>query len=184
MSRIGRKPIPLPQGVSVDIKGSEVQVKGAKGELKRTLHPDMILARQDGQLVVTRPSESKLHKSLHGLTRTLVANMVEGVSKGFEKSLDISGVGYRAQKSGDKITLLVGFTGPKEFTPPPGISLVVEGTNKIKVQGIDKELVGLVAAHIREIRPPDAYKGKGIKYSNARIRLKPGKAGKATAKKK
>mgnify|MGYP001577835362 FL=1 len=184
MSRIGKKPIPLPQGVSADINGNEVLVKGAKGELKRTLHPDMVIAKKDGQLVVTRPSDSKLHKSLHGLTRTLVANMVEGVSKGFEKSLDISGVGYRAQKTGDKITLQVGFTHPKVFAPPSGISLAVEGTNKIKVQGIDKELVGLVAAHIREIHPPDAYKGKGIKYSEERIRLKAGKAGKATAKKK
>ncbi|MBI4288287.1 MAG: 50S ribosomal protein L6 [Chloroflexi bacterium] len=184
MSRIGRKPIPLPQGVNVDIRGSEVVVKGPKGELRRTLHADMSIARQDGQLVVNRPSDSKLHKSLHGLTRTLVANMVDGVSKGFEKNLELSGVGYRVQKTGDKIALQVGYTHAKEFVPPAGITLLVEGTNKIKVQGTDKELVGQVAAHLKEIRVPDAYKGKGIRYANERIHLKPGKAGKATAKKK
>lgn len=184
MSRIGKKPIPVPKGVSVDISGSDVLVKGAKGELRRTLHRDMSVARQDGQLLVARPSDSKLHKSLHGLTRTLIANMVEGVSKGFEKGLELSGVGYRVQKAGEKVVLQVGYTHPIEFAPPAGISLAVEGTNKIKVQGIDKELVGQVAAQIKGFRVPDAYKGKGIKYANERIHLKPGKAGKATAKKK
>lgn len=183
MSRIGRKPIPLPQGVSVDISGKEILVKGAKGELRRIIHPEVSVAKQDGQLIVTRPDDSKLHKSLHGLTRTLIANMVDGVSKGFEKDLELSGVGYRAQKAGEKLVLQVGFSHSVEFVPPPGISLVVGGTNKIKVQGIDKELVGQIAASIREIRPPDAYKGKGIKYAGERVRLKPGKAGKATAKK-
>ena len=183
MSRIGRKPIPLPQGVNVDIRDKEILVKGAKGELRYTLHPDMSVVIQDKQLLVTRQSESKLDKSLHGLTRTLVANMVEGVSKGFEKNLELSGVGYRVQKAGDKVVFQLGFSHPKEFVPPPGISLMVEGTNKIKVQGINKELVGQVAALIKEIRPPDAYKGKGIKYAGERIHLKPGKAGKATAKK-
>lgn len=184
MSRVGKKPIPLPPGVMVDIKGIEVSVKGPKGELRRSLHPDMAIAQRDSQLEVTRPGESKFHKSLHGLTRTLLANMVAGVSQGFEKNLELSGVGYRAQLAGGKLVLQLGFTQPKEFVPPPGISLMVEGTNKIKVLGADKELVGQVAANIRGLRLPDAYKGKGIKYAQEIIHLKAGKAGKAATAKK
>ncbi len=182
MSRIGRMPIPIPDGVKVTIKGNEVTVEGIKGKLVRTFHPDMSITLEDGRLVVARPTDNRNHRALHGLTRSLLANMVEGVTKGFEKALELSGVGYRVQKVGDKISLQVGFSHPVDFSPPPGIELAVEGTNRIRVIGIDKELVGMVAARIRAIRPPDAYKGKGIRYVGERIKLKPGKAGKAAAK--
>ena len=184
MSRIGQLPIPIPQGIVVDIKGGEVVVRGAKGELRRSFHPDISITLKDGNLIISRPDDERLHRSLHGLTRTLLANMVIGVTQGFEKSLEIVGVGYRAQKVGDKLVFQVGFTHPVEISPPPGISFAVEGTNRVKVSGIDKELVGEVAAKIRRVRPPDSYKGKGIRYSGERIRLKPGKAGKAIGKKK
>jgi len=179
MSRVGKKPIPLPPGVTVTINGNEVTVKGPKGELKRRFHPDMSISRSDDTLVVSRPSDNREHRSMHGLTRTLLANMVEGVAKGFEKNLDIVGVGYRAQKVGDKLVISVGYSHPVEVEPLPGVSLDVEGTNRVKVSGIDKEAVGEMAARIRAIRPPDAYKGKGIRYSGELVRLKPGKAGKA-----
>lgn len=182
MSRIGRMPIPVPAGVKVTINGNEVTVEGSKGKLTRTFHPDMSITMEDGKLVVTRPTDNRNHRALHGLTRSLLANMVEGVTKGFEKALELSGVGYRVQKVGDKISLQVGFSHPVDFSPPPGIELAVEGTNRIRVIGIDKELVGRVAAQIRAIRPPDAYKGKGIRYVGEKIKLKPGKAGKAAAK--
>lgn len=182
MSRIGRKPIPIPEGVEVSIDGNEVQVKGPKGELKKTFHPDMKITVEDRQIVVRRPSNSKLHCSLHGLTRTLIANMIEGVSKGFEKGLEISGVGYRVQKKGNGIILQLRFTHPVEYYPPPGITLEVEGTTTIRVRGIDKQLVGQVAAEIRRISPPDPYKGKGIRYIGEELRLKPGKAGKISRK--
>ncbi len=182
MSRIGRMPIPLPQGVKVTINGNEVTVEGGKGKLTRVFHPDMSIALEDGKLVVTRPTDNRNHRALHGLTRSLLANMVEGVTKGFERALELSGVGYRAQKVGNKLSLQVGFSHPVEFTPPPGIEIVVEGTNRIRVIGVDKELVGRTAAEIKAIRPPDAYKGKGIRYVGEKIRLKPGKAGKAAAK--
>lgn len=182
MSRIGRMPIPVPPGVKVTIKGSEVTVEGSKGKLTRIFHPDMSITLEDGKLVVTRPTDNRDHCALHGLTRSLLANMVEGVTKGFEKALELSGVGYRVQKVGDKISLQAGFSHPVDFSPPPGIELVVEGTNRIRVIGIDKELVGRVAAQIRAIRPPDAYKGKGIRYVGEKIKLKPGKTGKAAAK--
>jgi len=178
MSRIGSLPIDIPQSTEVNIKGSEVIVKGSKGELRRRFHPDISIALKDESLVVTRPSDSKGHRSLHGLTRSLLANMVTGVSKGFEKTLEISGVGYRAQKTGDKLLLQVGYTNTVEFIPPPGISISVEGTNRVRITGIDKEVVGETAAKIRAIRPADSYKGKGIKYVDEQIRLKPGKAGK------
>jgi large subunit ribosomal protein L6 len=178
MSRIGSLPIDIPQSTEVNIKGSEVMVKGSKGELRRRFHPDISITLKDKCLIVTRPSDSKVHRSLHGLTRSLLANMVTGVSKGFEKVLEINGVGYRAQKTGDKLLLQVGYTNAVEFPPPPGISVSVEGTNRIRITGIDKEVVGETAAKIRAIRPADSYKGKGIKYSDEELRLKPGKAGK------
>ena len=178
MSRIGLLPIAVPPGTEVKVNGSEVVAKGSKGELSRRLHPAISISLKDGYLIVTRPSDSKLHRSLHGLTRSLLANMVTGVSKGFEKVLEISGVGYRAQKTGDKLLLQVGYANIVEFSPPPGISISVEGTNRIRVTGIDKELVGETAAKIRTVRRADSYKGKGIKYEGERLRLKPGKSGK------
>lgn len=184
MSRVGRLPIPLPQGVAVDIRGSEVAVKGPKGELHRSFHPAMTITLSDDNLIVSRPSDQRPYRALHGLTRSLLANMVEGVDKGFEKVLDIVGVGYRAQKSGDKLVLQVGYSHAVEISPPLGIELLTEGANRIRVLGIDKELVGDVAAKIRAVRPPDAYKGKGIRYSGERIRLKAGKAGRAIGKKR
>jgi large subunit ribosomal protein L6 len=184
MSRVGKLPIPLPRGVTVEIQESEVTVKGPKGELHRSFHPSMSITLKDDNIVVSRPSDQKVHRALHGLTRSLLANMVEGVDRGFEKVLDIVGVGYRAQKSGDNLVLQVGYAHTVEISPPAGISLVTEGANRIKVLGIDKELVGEMAAQIRAVRPPDSYKGKGIRYSGERIRLKPGKAGKAIGKKR
>ena len=183
MSRIGLLPVIIPQGVEVSIEGNEVTVKGAKGELRRHLHPDISIALKDGKLIVTRPSDNSVHRSLHGLTRCLLANMVKGVSEGFEKALEISGVGYRAQKAGDKLLLQVGYTHSMEFSPPSDISVTVEGANRIHINGIDKELVGEVAAKIRAIRPADSYKGKGIKYAEEKLHLKPGKAGKVSARK-
>lgn len=178
MSRIGLLPIAIPRGTEVKINGSEVVARGSKGELRRRLHPAISIALKDGCLIVTRPSDSKIHRSLHGLTRSLLANMVTGVSEGFGKVLEINGVGYRAQKTGDKLLLQVGYANAVEFSPPPGISITVEGTNRIRVTGIDKEVVGETAAKIRAIRPPDSYKGKGIKYLDEVLRLKPGKSGK------
>ena len=179
MSRVGRMPITVPPGVVVDIKKDGVKVSGPKGELRRRFNPDISITLDNDSLVVTRPSDSKEHRSLHGLTRSLLANMVEGVTNGFEKNLEIVGVGYRAEKAGDKIVMRIGFSHTVEVTPLPGISLAVEGANRIKVTGIDKEVVGEMAAEIRAIRPPDAYKGKGIRYAGELVHLKPGKAGKA-----
>lgn len=183
MSRIGNKPIVVPPGVEVSIKGNEVKVKGPKGELTRTFHRDMVISLKDGVLTVSRPTDSKLHRSLHGFTRSVLANMVEGVSKGFRKTLELQGVGYRAAKSGDKLMLQVGYTKSVEFTPPPGVTLAAESPTLISVSGIDKELVGEVAAQIRAIKPPDSYLGKGIRYSGEYIRRKAGKAGKVGRKK-
>ena len=178
MSRVGLLPIAIPSGTEVKVDGSEVMAKGSKGELSRRFHPAISIVLKDGCLIVTRPSDSKVHRSLHGLTRSLLANMVTGVSKGFEKVLEINGVGYRAQKSGDNLLLQVGYANTVEFSAPSGISISVEGTNRIHVTGIDKETVGETAAKIRRIRPADSYKGKGIKYEGERLRLKPGKSGK------
>ena len=178
MSRIGLLPIAIPPGTEVEVNGSEVVTRGSKGELSRRFHPAISIALKDGCLIVTRPSDSKVHRSLHGLTRSLVANMVTGVSKGFEKVLEINGVGYRAQKTGDKLLLQVGYANTVEFSAPSGISISVEGTNRIHVTGIDKEAVGETAAKIRRVRPADSYKGKGIRYEGERLRLKPGKSGK------
>jgi len=168
-------PINKPPGVTVAIEGSEVTVKGPKGELRRSLSPDMTIAETDDSLVVTRPSDNREHRAMHGLTRSLLANMVEGVSNGFEKTLEIVGVGYRAEKSGDNLVIKVGYSHPVEVKPLPGVSLAVEGANRIKVSGINKEMVGQMAAEIRSIRPPDAYKGKGIRYAGEVVRLKAGK---------
>jgi large subunit ribosomal protein L6 len=182
VSRIGLSPIPVPQGVKVNIKGSEVVVEGGKGKLSRSFHPDISITLKDGNLIVARPTDNRNHRALHGLTRSLLANMVEGVTKGFEKVVVLSGVGYRAQKAGNKLSLQIGFSHPVDFSQPDGIEIVVEGTNRIRITGIDKELVGETAAQIRAIRPVDSYKGKGVKYAGERPRLKPGKAGKATLK--
>ncbi len=183
MSRIGQMPITVPQGVTVSIKGDKATVTGPKGELSRRFNSDISITQHDNSLTVSRPSDSRVHRSLHGLTRSLLANMVEGVSSGFEKGLEIVGVGYRAEKVGDKLTIRVGHSHPVEVTPLPGISLDTEGTNRIKVTGINKEVVGEMAAEIRAIRPPDAYKGKGIRYAGELVHLKPGKAGKVVGKK-
>jgi len=172
----------VPEGVTVNIKRDEVTVSGPKGELRRRFHPDMSINLDNNTLVVSRPSDDRVHRSLHGLTRSLLANMVEGVAKGFEKRLEMVGVGYRAEKTGDKLVFRIGFSHPVEVSPLPGVSLGVEGSNLIKVSGIDKEVVGEMAARIRAIRPPDAYKGKGIRYVGESVRLKAGKAGKAIGK--
>ena len=183
MSRVGRMPITVPPGVEVSIENGEVLAKGPKGELSYRFNPDMSIIRQDDSLIVSRPSDSKEHRSLHGLTRSLIANIVQGVSSGFEKTLEIVGVGYRAEEAGGKLTIRIGYSHPVEVTPPPGVSLATDGANRIKVSGISKEAVGEMAAKIRAIRPPDAYKGKGIRYTGETVRLKPGKSGKAIGKK-
>jgi len=179
MSRIGRMPIAIPAGVSVDVaENNTVTVKGPKGELKRTLPAEMEIKMEDGQLTVARPNDLKKMKSLHGLTRTLIHNMVVGVTEGYEKKLEINGVGYRASKSGKTLTLNLGYSHPVEMTDPEGIETVMEGQNVIIVKGIDKEKVGQFAAEIRDKRRPEPYKGKGIKYADETIRRKAGKAGK------
>lgn len=178
MSRIGRKIIEVPEDVEVKIKGSEVTVKGPKGTLKKTFNDEMKIIKKKNQISVERPSDNKLHRSLHGTTRSLISNMVEGVTKGFEKKLELVGVGYRVAKSGNKVTLNVGYSHPVEFIPEDGVDLDVIDTNKIIVKGIDKERVGAIAASIRSIREPEPYKGKGIKYSDEKIRRKVGKTGK------
>ncbi len=183
MSRVGKKPIKISKDVQVFINGNEVRVKGPKGELSRTFHKDMAISLKDDVLIVSRPTDSKMHRALHGLTRSLLANMVEGVTQGFKKTLELQGVGYRATKSGDKLVLQVGYVKPVEFVPPPGISLATEGPSVISVAGIDKELVGMVASQIRAIKPPDSYLGKGIRFAGERVRRKAGKAGKIGRKK-
>ena len=183
MSRIGRLPVAVPSSVEVTIDGRRVTVKGPKGTLSRELHPDMTVSREDGQLVVTRPTEQKTHKQLHGLTRTLVNNMVVGVTDGYRKGLEITGVGYRATKVGEKLQLNLGYSHPIEIDPPQGISFEVENPTKLAVIGIDKELVGEVAARVRATRKPEPYKGKGVRYAGEQIRRKAGKAGKIGGKK-
>jgi large subunit ribosomal protein L6 len=178
MSRIGKEAIVIPEGVEVVIKGSEVTVKGPKGTLTKTFNADLTIEIEENQLTVKRPTNNKNHRSLHGTTRSIIFNMVEGVTKGFEKRLDLVGVGYRVMKSGDNITLSVGYSHPIEFAPEDGIELEVIDNNKIMVKGIDKERVGAMAANIRSVREPEPYKGKGIKYSDERIRRKVGKTGK------
>jgi large subunit ribosomal protein L6 len=179
MSRVGRQPIAIPDAVQVTVaEDNLVQVQGPRGTLQRQLHPRMTVRQDDGRLVVERPSDARQDRALHGLTRSLLANMVTGVSQGFTRRLEINGTGYRAQASGSGITLQVGFSHPVDFPAPPGISFTVEGTNRVTVAGADKELVGETAARIRRVRPPEPYKGKGIKYAEEVIRRKAGKAGK------
>ncbi|KYD20706.1 MAG: 50S ribosomal protein L6 [Caldibacillus debilis] len=178
MSRIGRKPIAIPSGVTVTVSGSHVTVKGPKGELSRDFHPDMTIKVENNEVVVSRPSDSKLHRTLHGTTRAIIANMVKGVSEGFEKSLELVGVGYRAQKQGNKLVLNVGFSHPVEIVPEKGLEIEVPSNTKIVVKGIDKEKVGQLAANIRDVRPPEPYKGKGIRYEGEYVRRKEGKTGK------
>ncbi|GAB6934789.1 MAG: 50S ribosomal protein L6 [Calditerricola sp.] len=178
MSRVGRKPVVIPEGVEVTINGQEVTVKGPKGTLTRTFHKDMTIKKEGNQLIVERPSDDKFHKALHGTTRSLLANMIEGVTNGFSKTLELVGVGYRAAKSGKNVTLTVGYSHPVVVEPDPGIELEVPEQTKIVVKGIDKEAVGQMAAKIRKIREPEPYKGKGIKYADEVIRRKEGKKGK------
>ncbi|HAV00476.1 MAG: 50S ribosomal protein L6 [Lachnospiraceae bacterium] len=179
MSRIGRMPIAIPAGVTVDIaENNKVTVKGPKGTLERVLVPEMEITKEGEEIIVKRPNDLKRMKSLHGLTRTLIHNMVVGVTNGYEKVLEINGVGYRAQKQGKKLTLSLGYSHPVEMEDPEGIETVVDGQNKITVKGIDKEKVGQYAAEIRDKRRPEPYKGKGIKYADETIRRKVGKTGK------
>jgi len=177
MSRIGKKPVAVPKGVTLDLQGNTVAVKGPKGELRRTLHPEMQLALADGNLTVARPSEDQRHKALHGLTRTLVQNMVDGVSKGFMKTLEIQGVGYKAEAKPYGVNLIVGFSHPVKYQAPQGIKITVENNTVVKIEGADKEKVGQVAAELRQVRPPEPYKGKGIRYHGEQVRRKAGKTG-------
>ena len=183
MSRIGRLPVAVPPSVDVHIEGRNITIKGPKGTLSRSLHPDMKVFMDGQNLVVERPTDNKMHKQLHGLTRTLVANMVIGVTEGYRKPLEITGVGYRAAKVGEKLQLNLGYSHPIEVEPPKGISFEVENPVKLAVVGIDKELVGQVAAIVRATRKPEPYKGKGVRYSGEVIRRKAGKAGKIGGKK-
>ena len=178
MSRIGRLPITIPAGVDVTIDGQNVTVKGPKGTLSRQLHPDMTVSKEDGTIVVTRPTEQKTHKQLHGLTRTLVNNMVVGVTTGYRKPLEITGVGYRAALVGRKLQLNLGYSHSIVFNAPDGITFAVENPTRLGVQGIDKQLVGEVAANIRKLRKPEPYKGKGIRYAGEQVQRKAGKSAK------
>ncbi len=177
MSRVGNQAIAVPTGVAVHIDGQAVTVTGPRGELSRSFHPEMSIAQNNGSVVVTRPTDSGNHKALHGLTRSLLNNMVTGVNSGFEKVLDLVGVGYRVAQNGDGITLSVMLSHTVDIDPPSGITLTVEGNNRIRVNGIDKQSVGQIAAEIRRVRPPNVYTGKGIRYSGEIVHLKPGKSG-------
>jgi large subunit ribosomal protein L6 len=183
MSRIGRRPIAIPAGVQIELDGSRITVRGPKGELQRALPREIGVRVDDGQVLVERPSEAKPHRELHGLTRTLVANMVEGVTNGYRKTLEISGVGYRAQKIGEKLQLNLGYSHPVDVDAPAGISFEVESPTRLSVIGIDKELVGQIAAEVRATRKPEPYKGKGVRYLGEQIRRKAGKTGKIGGKK-
>ncbi|MFD3261772.1 50S ribosomal protein L6 [Paenibacillus lentus] len=178
MSRIGRKPITVPSGVDITLDNSVITVKGPKGTLTRELHKDMKVTVENNEITVERPSDHKTHRSLHGTTRSVVSNMVSGVTEGFTRNLELVGVGYRASKSGEKLVLNVGYSHPVEITPEPGITFEVPSNTKIIVSGINKERVGEYAAKIRSVREPEPYKGKGIKYEGERIIRKEGKAGK------
>jgi large subunit ribosomal protein L6 len=179
MSRIGRRPVPLPQGVSATIAGQTITVKGPKGEISRTVHADLTLVQENGTVAVRRPSDEPRHRALHGLTRTLVANMVEGVTKGFSKSLEIQGVGYKAEIKPFGVQLVVGYSHPVPYHAPQGIKISVDSNTQVKVEGVDKELVGQVAAELRSVRPPEPYKGKGIRYVGEQVRRKAGKTAQA-----
>lgn len=177
MSRIGKAPVAIPAGVEIKKDGNTLTVKGPKGQLVREFHPDMIIEIEDNEVVVKRPSENKEHKSLHGLTRALIANMVTGVSNGFEKVLEISGVGYRAEKKGNKLVMNLGYSHPVEMDDPEGVETVCDGQTKVIVKGISKEAVGAHAANIRAKRLPEPYKGHGVRYADEHIRRKVGKTG-------
>ncbi len=182
MSRIGKLPVPVPSNVTVDVAGSTVRVKGPKGELAQAMLPLVAVTVDDGKLVVQRTGDEKAARAAHGLARTLIANMVEGVTKGFRKSLDIQGVGYRVNKAGANLNFTLGYSHPISYNAPAGVSFTVEGNTKIHVDGIDKQRVGQVAAEIRNLRPPEPYKGKGIRYEGEFVRKKLGKAAKAGKK--
>jgi len=177
MSRIGKHPVIVPNGVTISVEGNTVKVKGPKGELTRTLHSEMKVVSENGSIVVSRPSDEANHKALHGLSRTLVANMIEGVTKGFQKQLDIVGVGYKAENRPYGLQLALGYSHPIEYRAPQGIKLSAPQPTQVIVEGANKEIVGQVAAEIRSLRPPEPYKGKGIKYAGEQIRRKAGKAG-------
>ena len=177
MSRIGKQPIPVPSGVTVSVDGSTVRVKGPKGEMVQSFRPEMKIALEDGAVVIERASDSKEDRALHGLTRALIANMVEGVTKGYRKALELVGVGYKAEKRGKNLILTVGFSHPVEYPEAPGLSISTPAPTQIVVEGIDKQKVGQAAAEIRSVRPPEPYKGKGIRYQGEHVRRKAGKAG-------
>ncbi|MBE9158793.1 50S ribosomal protein L6 [Nodosilinea sp. LEGE 06152] len=178
MSRIGKRPIPVPAKVSITIDGQDVQVKGPKGELSRTLPSGVVVVQEGDTVLVNRKDDSRLARERHGLCRTLVANMVEGVSNGYQKRLEIQGIGYRAQVQGRNLNLSLGYSHPVVFEPPAGIEFVVENNTNVVISGIDKELVGNIAASIRASRPPEPYKGKGVRYAGEQVRRKAGKSGK------
>ena len=177
MSRIGKKPVAVPKGVTLDLQGNTVAVKGPKGELRRTLHSAMQLSLADGNFTVARPSDEPKHKALHGLSRTLVQNMIDGVTKGFSKTLEIQGVGYKAEAKPYGVNLIVGYSHPVKYEAPKGIKISVENNTVVKIEGADKEIVGQVAAELRAVRPPEPYKGKGVRYQGEQVRRKAGKTG-------
>jgi large subunit ribosomal protein L6 len=177
MSRIGKLPVTVPKNVTVTTDGTTVTVKGPKGELKKTFHTDLAIKVENGDVIVSRPSDEKHHKALHGLTRTLIHNMVEGVTTGYSKTLEIAGVGYKAEPRPYGLQLALGFSHPVEYRAPAGIKLTAPNPTTVQIEGADKEVVGQVAAEIRNLRPPEPYKGKGIKYQGETIRRKAGKAG-------
>ncbi|MGH2403416.1 MAG: 50S ribosomal protein L6 [bacterium] len=179
MSRIGKRPVPLPAGVTATIDGPTITLKGPRGEIQRTFHPELSLQLEDRTVTVRRPSDEARHKALHGLTRTLVANMVEGVTQGFSRSLEIQGVGYKAEVKPFGVQLIVGFSHPVAYRAPQGITISVTNNVQVKIEGVDKELVGQVAAELRSIRPPEPYKGKGIRYVGEHVRRKAGKTAQA-----
>jgi large subunit ribosomal protein L6 len=182
MSRIGKRPVPLPKGVTAQVEGRQITVKGPRGEISRTMHPDLTITVEDTAVMVRRPSDEAYHKALHGLTRTLVANMVDGVTKGFSKQLEIQGVGYKAEPKPFGVQLTVGFSHPVPYHAPKGVKISVDNNVLLKVEGVDKELVGQVAAEIRNVRPPEPYQGKGIRYVGEQVRRKAGKTAQAATK--